>query len=79
MRTTSDLSAEALAKSRQLARQRSESIGTVASELILQSLEPEDSPEPRNGVPVIPMDAETNCEGAPPDPAPGNRLRDLEL
>ncbi|MDE0109981.1 MAG: hypothetical protein OXJ37_14765 [Bryobacterales bacterium] len=79
MRTTLNLSAEALAKVRQLAQQRCETIGAVASELILRALEPEGAPKVRNGVPVFPIDTETDYEGAPPDLALVNRLRDPEL
>ena len=79
MRTTLNLSAEALAKVRQLAQQRCETIGAVASELILRALEPECAPTVRNGVPVFPMDTETDYKGTPPDLAVVNRLRDLEL
>ena len=42
MRTTLNLSAEALAKVRQLAQQRRKTLGAVASELILQALEPDE-------------------------------------
>ena len=79
MRTTLNLSAEALAKVRQLAQQRGETIGAVASDLILRALEPEGEPKVRNGVPVFPMDAETDYEGTQPDLVLVNRLRDPEL
>lgn len=73
MRTTLNLTADALAAVRQLARQRGKPLGAVASELILQALRPEDPPPVRNGVPVfaaLPADAE------PPDLELVNRLRD---
>ncbi len=79
MRTTLNLSAEALTKVRQLAQQRCETIGAVASELILRALEPEGPPKVRNGVPVFPMDMGADYEGTPPDVALVNRLRDPEL
>ena len=60
MRTTLNLSAEALAKVRQLAQQRRTTLGAVASELILKAL------QPANGPAVRPA----------PDPHLVNRLRD---
>ncbi len=54
MRTTLNLSNEALTKVRQLAQQRCETIGAVASELILRALEPESAPMVRNGAPCFP-------------------------
>ena len=78
MRTTLNLSTEALTKVRQLAQQRCETIGAVASELILRALEPESAPAVRNGAPIFPMDIETDYEGALPDLAVVNRLRDPE-
>ena len=53
MRVTLNLSGEAIAKVRQLALQRGQSMGAVASELILQALEPREHPKVRNGVPLI--------------------------
>ena len=53
MRTTLNLSTEALAKVRQLAQQRRKTLGAIASELILQALEPREAPEVRNGVPLF--------------------------
>lgn len=79
MRTTLNLSAEALARVRQLARQRGETIGSVASELILRAFEPEGSPKVRNGVPVFAMDVGADYDGTPPDLAVVNQLRDPEL
>lgn len=78
MRTTLNLSAEALTRVRQLAQQRCETMGSVASELILRALEPEGAPKVRNGVPVFPMEIGADYEGAPPDLAVVNRLRDPE-
>ena len=78
MRTTLNLSTEALTKVRQLAQQRCETIGAVASELILRALEPESAPKVRNGASIFPMDIETDYEGALPDLAVVNRLRDPE-
>ena len=78
MRTTLNLSNEALTKVRQLAQQRCETIGAVASELILRALEPEIAPKVRNGVPMFPMDTGIDYEGALPDHAVVNRLRDPE-
>lgn len=78
MRTTLNLSNEALTKVRQLAQQRCETIGAVVSELIIRALEPEDTPMIRNGVPIFPMDEGTDYEGAVPDLAVVNRLRDPE-
>lgn len=79
MRMTLNLSAEALAKLRQFARQRCNAIGTLASRLILRALEPAGAPKVRNGAPLFPTDARTDYEGTPPDLAVVNRLRDPEL
>ena len=79
MRTTLNLSAEALTMLRQLAQQRCESMGAVASELILRALAPDGAPKVRNGVPVFPVDIGTDYEGTPPDLALVNRLRDPEF
>ena len=70
MRTTLNLSAEALAKVRQLAQQRRTTLGEVASELILKTLQPETGPAARNGVPIFPAQ-----EGAAPDLHLVNRIR----
>ena len=78
MRTTLNLSNEALTKVRQLAQQRCETIGAVVSELILRAREPESAPTVRNGASIFPMDIETDYEGALPDLAVVNRLRDPE-
>lgn len=71
MRTTLNLSAEAMAKVRQLAQQRRKTLGEVASELILKAMQPESGPSVRNGVPIFPAQ-----EGPPPDLHVVNRLRD---
>ena len=73
MRTTLNLSAEALAKVRQLAQQRRTTLGAVASELILKALQPASGPAVRNGVPIFPAQ-----EGTAPDLHLVNRLRDQE-
>ena len=73
MRTTLNLSAEALAKVRQLAQQRRRTLGEVASELILKALQPESGPAVRNGVPIFPAQ-----EGTAADVHLVNRLRDQE-
>lgn len=78
MRTTLNLSAEALARVRQLAQQRRKTLGAIASELILQALEPEEAPEVRNGVPLFPEREDHGHEGAAPDLHLVNRLRDQE-
>lgn len=71
MRTTLDLDPEVLAKIRLLSRQRSQSLGRVASELLAAALEPKEPPRPRNGVPVFPSGT-----GPSPDLELVNRLRD---
>ena len=71
MRTTLNLSAEALAKVRQLAQQRRTTLGAVASELILKALQPESGPAVRNGVRIFPAQ-----DGAAPDLHLVNRFRD---
>ena len=53
MRTTLNLAPEAAAKVRQLAEQRSQTLGAIASELILLALEPKEAPRVRNGVPIF--------------------------
>ena len=78
MRTTLNLSTEALAKVRQLARQRHKTLGAIASELILRALEPEEAPAIRNGVPVFAAQQDATDEGAPPDVELVNRLRDQD-
>ena len=78
MRTTLNLSAEALARVRQLAQQRGKTLGTVASELILQALEPEEAPPVRNGVPVFAAAGGGARDDAAPDVRLVNRLRDEE-
>lgn len=54
MRTTLNISAEAMARVRQLAEQRGDTLGAVVSELLLKALEPEETPPVRNGVPLYP-------------------------
>ncbi|MYD72275.1 MAG: hypothetical protein F4W89_16250 [Acidobacteria bacterium] len=78
MRTTLNLSAQALANVRQLAQQRGKTLGAVASELILKALEPEDAPETRNGVPLFSAagGAGDGDREAVPDIELVNRLRD---
>ncbi len=71
MRTTLNLSAEALAKVRQLAQQRRTTLGEVASELILKAMQPQSGPAVRNGVAIFPAQ-----EGPVPDLHLVNRLRD---
>ncbi len=78
MRTTLNLSAEALARVRQLAQQRRKTLGAIASELILQALEPEEALDVRNGVPLFPVRAGHGQEGVAPDLDLVNRLRDQE-
>ena len=78
MRTTLNLSAEALARVRQLARQRRKTLGAIASELILRALEPETAPPVRNGVPIFPATGSFSIEDAAPDVRLVNRLRDEE-
>ena len=78
MRTTLNLSAEALANLQLLARQRRDSLGAVASELILKALEPREAPHIRNGVPLFPARSESKNQSAGPDLELVNRLCDQE-
>ena len=78
MRTTLDLSAEALASVRLLARQRRESLGAVASELILKALESRRVSRIRNGVPLFPACSESKNQPAAPNLDLVNQLRDQE-
>ncbi len=78
MRVTLNLSGEAIAKVRQLALQRGQSMGAVASELILQALEPREHPKVRNGVPLISSRARSRGKAPAPDVALVNRLRDAQ-
>ena len=55
MRTTLNISPEALARVRQLAQQRGATLGAVVSELVLKALEPDEGPAVRNGVPLFPV------------------------
>ncbi len=72
MRITLDLSPEALARMRQIARQRGETPGRVASDLILRSSDP----AVRNGVPVFVPNPRFDPERPAPDLRLVNRLRD---
>jgi hypothetical protein len=71
MRTTLDIDPQVLAKIRLLSRQRSQSLGRVASELLAAAMEPKETPRSRNGVPVFPA-----ASGLSPDMELVNRLRD---
>ena len=53
MRTTLNISPEAMAKVRQLAEQRAATLGAVISDLVLEALEPDQAPPVRNGVPLF--------------------------
>ena len=76
MRTTLNLSPDALAGVRQLAEQRGKTLGAIASELILQAIRPEGAPAVRNGVPVFFVPTDAASDAAPPDIELVNRLRD---
>ena len=76
MRTTLNLSADALAAVRQLARQRGRTLGAIASELILQALRPGDAAAIRNGVPIFAAPPNARSDAAAPDLDLVNRLRD---
>lgn len=78
MRTTLNLSAEALASARLLAQQRRESLGAVASELILKALESREASRIRNGVPLFSTRSESKNQSDAPDLELVNRLRDQE-
>ena len=78
VRGTPNLSAEALGKLRQLASQRDETLGAVASELIRKALEPSEAQRVRNGVPLFSWHEERKNESAAPDLEFVNRLRDLD-
>ena len=73
MRTTLNISAEAMAKVRQLAKQRGATLGAVVSELVLKALQPEDSPSVQNGVPRYPAHPSATA-----DLELVNRLRDQD-
>lgn len=73
LRTTLNISAEAMARVRQLAQQRAMPLGTIVSELIMEALQPKHAPTIRNGVPLFPVEP-----GTPPDLELVNRLRDGE-
>ena len=55
MRTTLNISAEAMARVRQLAEQRGATLGSIVSELVLKALQPDEAPTVRNGVPLFPV------------------------
>ena len=71
MRTTLNISAEAMVKVRQLAEQRRATLGAVVSDLLLKALEPDEAPEVRNRVPLYPAHASATA-----DLELVNRLRD---
>lgn len=78
MRTTLNLDPEAIAKVRLLAAQRQETLGAVASELILLALKPKEAPPVRNGVPIF-TERVPGAEGHPATTLDlVNRLRDEE-
>ena len=76
MRTTLNLSAEALAAVRRLARERGGTLDAIASALILQALRTDDTPAARNGVPIFAVLPGAASRGATPDLELVNRLRD---
>lgn len=65
-----------MAKVRLLAAQRQETLGAVASELILKALEPKEAPEVRNGVPLLSVRSPLPPGVSAPDLELVNRLRD---
>ena len=73
MRTTLNISAEAMAKLRRIAKQRGASLGSVVSELVLEAPQPDGAPRVRNGVPLFPAH---RSETADLDLV--NRLRDQD-
>ena len=78
MRTTLNLAPEAAAKVRQLAEQRRQTLGAVASQLILRALEPKEAPQVRNGMPLLPVEVPADQERTIRDLDLVNRLRDQE-
>ena len=76
MRTTLNLDPVAIAKVRLLAARRQETLGAVASELILKALEPEEAPAVRNGMPLLPRRGPLPPDTPRPDLELVNRLRD---
>lgn len=78
MRTTLNLSSDALAAVRQLARQRGRTLGAVASELILHALRPKDAAVVKNGVPIFAAPPNARPDAAAPNIELVNRLRDEE-
>lgn len=73
MMTTLTVSAKAMARVRQLARQRGATPDEIASELILKALPPPEAPPVRNGVPLFPAH-----DGNAPGLELVNRLRDVD-
>ena len=55
MRTTIAIDDDVLAAARAIARQRSQTIGKIVSELARNSLRPPVAPAERNGVPLLPV------------------------
>ena len=78
MRTTLNLDPEAMANVRLLAAQRRMTLGAVVSELILQALEPKETPQVRNGVEILTRRAPWAVGETRPDLDLVNRLRDDE-
>ncbi|MDE0024200.1 MAG: hypothetical protein OXP69_07275 [Spirochaetaceae bacterium] len=68
-----NISAEAMAKVRQLSEQRGATLGAVVSELLLKALQPDEAPPVRNGVPLYPAHASATA-----DLELVNRLRDAD-
>lgn len=68
-----ELPAEAVTKLRRLAQDRGSTLGEVASELILEELQPESAPGVGNGVSIVPAQ-----DGPAPDLHLVSRLRDRE-
>ena len=78
MRITLNLDPEVLVRVRLLAKQRSQTMGAVASELIVQGAKLVESPGVRNGVPLLVVDPRSERERPRPDLELVNRLRDDE-
>lgn len=74
MRTTLDIDDDILQAAKEIAANRRTTAGKVLSDLARQALEPRETPEVRNGVPVLPA-----RPGAPKITMElVNRLRDEE-
>ncbi len=59
MRTTGDLDEDVLRAAKDLAKERSQSLGHVLSDLVRKGLRPDERPlDVRNGVPLLPRKAE---------------------